>query len=382
MHNIPVAWLQLTREKRRFAAALAGITFAVILMLMQLGLRAVLYSAATRIPDHLVGELVVTSAHYEYLYAARPFSRHVLYQVLAHDSVLSVAPMYLGMVTWREPVSGEEHRIFAIGFAPGQSPLELPGQAEYAAALHLPDTVLFDTGSRPEYGSIAELYRRNPRLVTEVNGVKVKVAGLVNLGATFGSGGHIVTSDVNCARLMGRPISLVDLGVIRLKPGADPQLVRDQLTALLPQQVQVMTREEFATRERDYWESRAAIGFIFDLGSVLGLVVGGIIVYQILYTDVTDHMKEYATLKALGYLDRHLYRFVLEQALILSALAFVPGYIVAHLLYILARDQAYVPMQMTVARAAFVFVVTVIMCSVAASVAMRKLQLADPAEIF
>lgn len=382
MREIPLAWLQLTKEKRRFAAALAGITFAVVLMLTQLGLRDVLYRASTRIPDHLQGDLVVANAQYEYLYDTQHFSRHELYRALALDSVYSVAPLYLGMVSWRDPVHLSEHRISIVGITPSHPALQLPGLREHLADLRVPDTVLFDVGSRPEYGRVADLYAHNPHLVTEVNGKRVKIAGLVKLGATFGAGGHIITSDTNYARLFGRSFNLIDLGVIQLKPGTDLEKVRAQLTSLLPNNLKVMTREQFAGHERNYWESRAAIGFIFDLGSVLGLVVGIIIVYQILYTDVTDHLKEYAVLKALGYLDRHLYGVVVKQALILSILGFLPGYLIAQLLYVLARNQAYVPMQMTIGRFVFVLVLTVGMCSGAAGLAMRKLQLADPADVF
>lgn len=382
MRDVPLAWLQLVHERRRFFVALAGIVFAVILMLMQLGLRAVLYRAATRIPDHLTGDLVITSAHYEYLYAARPFSRRQLYQAMAVEGVRSVGPMYLGNATWREPSSLREHKIFAIGINPSQPVLELPGLDPLFPSLHLPDAVLFDVGSRPEYGAVADLYARNPQLVTEINGQRVKVAGLFDLGATFGSGGHIITSDVNFARLFRRSINLIDMGVIRLKPGVDPESVRDELTQVLPSNLLVMTRTEFAERERSYWEKRVAIGFIFDLGSVLGLFVGAVIVYQTLYTDVVDHLKEYATLKAMGYPDRYLSMVVFQQALILSVLGFIPGYVIAHGLYILARDEAYVPMQMTLGRIFFVFLLTLSMCSLAGVMAMRKLRLADPADIF
>lgn len=382
MREVPLAWLQLTRERRRFAVALAGITFAVTLMLMQLGLRAVLYTAATRIPDHLTGELVMTSAHYEYLYATQPFSRRALYSALAVPGVESVAPLYLGMGNWRDPSHLREHKIFVLGVQPSAEVLDLPEVRQHLLDLESSDTVLFDVGSRPEYGPVAELLNQSPDLFSELNGHRMKVAGLFELGATFGSGGHLITNDFNFARLFARPLGLIDLGMIRLKPGADPVTIRSRLTGVLPHDVLVVTRQEFTEQERRYWEKRAAIGFIFELGSVLGLFVGSVIVYQILYTDVTDHLDEYATLKAIGYRDRQLSQVVLQEAIILSVLGFLPGYAIAQVLYVVARHQAYVPMQMTVARVIFVFLVTLMMCALAASIAMRKLKVADPAEIF
>jgi putative ABC transport system permease protein len=143
-----------------------------------------------------------------------------------------------------------------------------------------------------------------------------------------------------------------------------------------------MTRSEFAAQEAAYWSRRAAIGFIFDLGAAMGLLVGAVIVYQILYTDVTDHLDEYATLKAIGYHDRYLYSIVLQESLVLSALGLIPGFAIAETLYLMFRHQAHVPVEMTTVRVAFVIALTIAMCVGAGMMAMRRLRDADPAEIF
>jgi len=151
---------------------------------------------------------------------------------------------------------------------------------------------------------------------------------------------------------------------------------------LLPQDVLVLTRQEFSDMEGTYWARRAAIGFIFDLGAVMGLLVGAVIVYQILYTDVTDHLDEYATLKAMGYYDRYLFSVVLQESLVLSGLGFLPGFAIAQALYLVARREAHVPVEMTLARATFVLILTIVMCVTSGAIAIRRLHDADPAEIF
>jgi len=382
MPRVPLAWLQLTKEKRRFAAAVVGITFAVVLMLMQLGLRAVLYKTATRLPDHLAGDLVMISPQYEYLYAMSSFSERRLDSALAVRGVRSVAPISIEMGVWRDPQRRREHRIFVIGVPSDRDAIDLPDLHAALRELRLPDTVLFDVGSRPEFGPIAALYQRTSPLTTELNGRRVRVAGLFDLGATFGAGGHLVTSDITFSRLFRRPIGLIDIGVIALESGADANTVRDALTALLPQDVLVLTRQEFSDMEGTYWARRAAIGFIFDLGAVMGLLVGAVIVYQILYTDVTDHLDEYATLKAIGYHDRYLFSVVLQESLVLSCLGFLPGFAIAQALYLVARREAHVPVEMTFARATFVLILTIVMCVTSGAIAMRRLHDADPAEIF
>ncbi len=382
MRSVPLAWLQLTFEKRRFVAAIAGITFAVVLMLMELGMREVLYRASARIPTHVAGELVMMHPQYEFLYALRSFSQRRLYSALASDGVQAVVPVYLQMGTWKDPATLREHRISVIGAPPTKDVLDLPALGAEMTKLSVPETVLFDVGSRPEYGPVADMYKTGSGVYTEVNDRRVKVVGLFDLGATFGAGGHLVTSDINFSRLFNRSLGVIDLGLIQLKPHADAAAVRRDIVARLPNDVLVLTRDEFAAQEADYWEKRAAIGFIFDLGAVMGLFVGAVIVYQILYTDVVDHLDEYATLKAIGYRDRYLFSIVLQESMVLSVLGFIPGYLIAELLYVVARHNAHVPVEMTLARAAGVFVLTVFMCMASGSIAMRKLTYADPAEIF
>jgi putative ABC transport system permease protein len=382
MRGVPLAWLQLSFERRRFYAALAGITFAVVLMLMELGLREVLYRASARIPTHVAGDLVMVHAQYEFLYALRSFSERRLYSALAAGGVQAVVPVYSQMGTWKDPATLHEHRIFVIAAPAASQVLDVPSLGDQMKKLTVPDAVLFDVGSRPEYGPIAELSTAGSPVYTEVNDRRVRIVGLFDLGATFGAGGHLLTSDINFSRLFNRPLGVIDLGLIRLTPNADPMAVKRDIAARIPGDVVVLTRAEFAEREADYWEKRAAIGFIFDLGAVMGLFVGAVIVYQILYTDVVDHLDEYATLKAIGYRDRYLYSIVLQESVVLSVLGFIPGYAIAEILYVVARRNAHVPVEMTLARAAGVLALTVVMCVASGSIAMRKLISADPAEVF
>ena len=381
MGSILLAWLQLTFEKRRFFAALAGITFAVVLMLMQLGLREVLYRASSLVPAHVAGDLVMLHRQYEFLYALRSFSEHRLHSALAVPGVRSVTPAYLQMGSWKNPDTGDDHRIAVIGVPASGDVLDLPPLAGMMSRLATPDAVLFDAGSRPEYGAIAAMLGRGS-VVTEVNDRRITVAGTFDLGASFGAGGHLLTSDRNFSRLFGRPLDMIDIGLIRVAPGADLEEVRRAIASRVPDDVVVLTRADFAAREADYWEKRAAIGFIFDLGAVMGLLVGAVIVYQILYTDVVNHLDEYATLKAMGLRDRYLYAVVLNESVFLSVLGFVPGYVIAVLLYVVARHNAHVPVEMTLARAVGVFLLTVMMCLGSGWLAMRKLTYADPAEVF
>jgi len=294
-----------------------------------------------------------------------------------------VAPLYLGVGTWRQPETYDERKILVLGFIPSTTVVDFPEVWRNKEKLEVSDSVLFDGASRPEYGPVTEILSRDKAVFTEVNGKRIRVVGLFKLGPTFGSNAHLITSDLTFLRIFkNRQQGLIDLGFVKLKAGADPEQSRARLRAMLPKDVNVFTRHALLEQEKEYWNKHLPIGFIFNLGSLMGLVVGGVVVYQILFADVNDQLPEYATLKAMGYLDRDLFRIVLQEAIILSALGFVPGYLIAQLLYVFAHNRAGVPIHMTIARVAIVFVLTVLTCGGSGAIAMRKLRLADPAEIF
>lgn len=379
--RVPLAWLQLTHEKRRLAAALSGIAFAVVLMMLQLGFRSALTTASSLVQSALRGDVVLTSRQYDYLAFSRQFSRRRLYQALAFDGVDSVWPVYLSLAQWKSPADLHERAILLIGCDPAGNVLGVsdvdPSQ------LRLPDIALFDERSRTEFGPVAQIVREQGSARTEVNGRSIRVVGLFQLGTSFGVNGSVVTSDLNFLRI--NPThreNLVELGVIRIKPGFDARVVRDNLRRGLPPDVNVLTHDDFVAQEQDYWAVHTGIGYIFSLGAMMGFVVGAVIVYQILYTDVNDHMAEYATLKAMGYGSRYLSSVVLKESVLLSVLGFLPGLAISKLLYVLTERATLLPMDLPPERIVAVLGLTVVMCGSSALVAIRKLAHADPADIF
>jgi putative ABC transport system permease protein len=324
------------------------------------------------------------SPQYEYLIASKTFSWNRLYQTKAVDEVDSVVPIYLALIPWKDPATMEETTLLLLGVDPRTRAFTAPGVLQNLDKLEEPDTVLFDTRSHVErFGTTRDYLRDNKPIVTELNGRRVRVAGGFQLGTGFGSLGNAVTSDQNFLRLVPyRDQTMIDLGLIRLKPGASPERTRAQLETFLPKDVRVMTRADFIAMERTFWGTVTPVGFVFGLGALMGVIVGAIIVYQILYTDVSDHLSEYATLKAIGYGQSYLYMVVLKEALILSVLGYIPGFILSWFLYIQTERATGLPVAMTVPLASLVFVLTVGMCALSAVLAMRRLHAADPAEVF
>jgi putative ABC transport system permease protein len=207
--------------------------------------------------------------------------------------------------------------------------------------------------------------------------------GLFTLGASFGADGNLITSDVNFLRIFrNRQLGLIDIGLVRIKPGADVNQVATYLRGYLPPDVNVLTKQEFIDFERNYWATSTAIGFIFTLGTIMGFIVGTVIVYQILYTEVTDHLSEYATLKAIGYTQNYLLSVILQEAFMLAILGYVPGFFSVLFLYQVAKNATLLPVMMSYGRAIMVLILTIIMCFISGAIAIRKLRSADPADIF
>ena len=380
-----LAWYQLVNDRLRLLAAIAGITFAVLLQLMQFGFRESLYTSSTLVQAQLQADLVMVSSRYLYLIVPGSFSRRRLYEALRVKDVDAVASLSLGLTPFKDPTTREERQGLMLAFDPAEQVFDLPAMnvtPDEIQKINVPDAVLFDRRSRGELRPLVARLQRDGALVTESAGHRLELTGLFDLGVSFTGQAHLLASDETLRRTLRRPEGTIEVGLLRLKPGADPEAVRATLAAALPPDVQVMTRQQFVALEQAYWDRATPIGFIFLLGSFVGLLVGAVIVYQILYTDVTDHLPEYATLKAMGYRDSALSLVVIQESIILSILGFPVGFAFALLLYKVARDATGLPMVMTGARVALVFTLTIGMCGFAGLLAMRKLRSADPADAF
>jgi len=381
--KIPLAWLQLSREKVRLFVAIAGISFADILMFMQLGFRDALFESNVTLHNNLKGDIFLISPQSTATIAMKSFPQRRLYQALGFEGVQSISPLYMDFGLWKNPQTRATRAIMVLGFNPAHPVLELPGVNHNLRQIKLEDGVLFDETSRAEYGSIAQLFRQKQEVTTELEERRIRVVGLFSLGASFAADGNIVTSDLNFLRIFPRrDKGLIDIGIVHLKPGTNLQNVLRNMRQELPNDVKILSKQDFINFEKKYWQTSTAIGFVFTLGTIMGFVVGTVIVYQILYTDVSDHLPEYATLKAMGYTHRYLLKVVFQEALILAVLGYIPGMVIASGLYGLTKAATRLPMMITLSKTVTILILTIMMCCVSGAIAVRKLKAADPADIF
>jgi putative ABC transport system permease protein len=386
--KLATAWLQLKHQKVRLLVALSGVIFSVVIIFMQLGIRDALFDSAVRFHQSLQGDIFLISPRSTALIAMKSFPERRLLQSLAFDEVDYVSPIYLDFAQWKNPNTRNYWRnIFVLGINLRHPVLNLPGITENIEKLKMPNTVLFDQGSRSEFGTIAQDFRRDGSVSTELgnpNGNrKVNVVGLFQFGTSFGSDGNLVTSHINFLRIFdNRKKGFIDVGLIKLKPDQDIQKTLEKLRKYLPKDVRVLSKSEFVNFEKKYWQTSTAIGFIFNLGVALGIIVGVVVVYQILYTNVSEHLSEYATLKAMGYRHSYLLSMVLQQAFLIAVLGYIPGFLIANIQYEFTKNATLLPVNMSLDRAVFVFILTLVMAFVSGATAVKKLQDADPADIF
>jgi putative ABC transport system permease protein len=386
----PIGWHNLTHDRPRTAVAIAGVTFTLTIIFMQIGFIKLVAVTATILLEKLDFDAVVVSKDYTFLAESQDFSRQLLDRAASVTGVREAVPFYLSDGTWRnganpEPeVRGQRRMSLVMGmrlgdriFRAGESfdPREVEGRLD---ELHQPDTLLVDRQSRPEYLPI-DVGRS-----VEVGARQATIVGHFSIGSGFSADSSMIVSAENFERIFGSGrLRRVNFGLVRLEPGSDLETVVQGLRAALPSdQVQVLSRSEIEGRETRFWLFHKSIGIMFLLGVAVAFAVGVVVVFQVLSSDIAEHFAEYATLKAIGRTGLDVARVVVSQALVLAVAAYVPALLAAVVLYRVTSRVVLLPLTMDVPIALSVFVLANLICAVSAVVSVRKLQTADPADLF
>ncbi|MEL6493963.1 MAG: ABC transporter permease DevC [Cyanobacteria bacterium J06623_7] len=390
LRRTPVAWLQLSHQKVRLLVAILGVAFSIILIFTQLGLRGMLFDGVTLLPESLNGDLYLISTYADNIRDSK-FPHIYLYQADAVSGVADVKPLYVGFGRWVNPdlLNAQEDKskiksssMQIIAFNPHKPIFNLTEVNQQLDLLSIPGGILYDRLSKSESGEIPQLFTEEGRVSSLVNNRRVTVLGLFNLGSTFYYDAVAIMSDWNYGQISGaQKLDEVSLGVITLEPGANPQTVIQGLQQNLSQNIKVVTPAELAQAEKDEVATWSE-GKVLNFGAAIGFVVGIIIVYQVIYTDVSEHLPEYATLKAMGYRDRDLSLVVLQESLILAVMGFIPGYLASFGIYYLMTNFIELPVTMNLGIALQVFSLNILMCVISGAIAIKKLRTADPADIF
>ncbi len=380
----PLGWRQLVHNKARFAMAIAGVMFAVLMMFMQLGFMNMLFDSSVLHQREVNADIVIVNPAARDLINSRTFPRRRLVQALGVDGVADGEPLYIASVNWIKPINGERSQIAVLAARPDFGVFKLPEINDQRSVIETVGSALFDSGSRGDYRAFVAQIAVGERPIVEVAGKRVAFEGTYRIGTTFGAEAMMIVSDQTYFALQPRATpSTVSVGLIRVLPGRDPSEIARRINAAFDgADAKAMTAEAFAAQTRGFMVRESPIAFVFSFGLIMALVVGTVIVVQILSSDVQDHLPEYATFKALGFSNKRLLSIVYEQSAILTVLGFVPGLVASLGLYEVVRAALSMPIAMPLDRVAMVFAMTGVMSVLAGTLALRRVSKVDPAEVF
>jgi len=361
--------------------AASGIGFAILVMFVQLGFYASVLNTALAVSARFDADIMLISPRFAYLGATGTIPVGRLYQAQARPEVIGTTPIYFRYADWRDPSNGANCRLFAIGFPlaadSDRSPLRLAGVDAQLPGLRPSNTLLLDRLTREKCGPV------DPQGRVEIRNRSARVVGDFSLGVGFLADGAILMSDDTFSRFYeNHPLDEPHLGLIRLAPNSDADDVADALRESLPRDVRVITRSQLNDLQTRHWVENTAVGNIFGMGTLAGFLVGVVVLFQILSTDIRNHLPLYATLRAMGYSERRLTRYVVEQAWIYAVLGFGPALLTSLFAFPLIHGATNLPIFITPGLVGGILVLSLLMCTVSALVSARRLHRADPAELF
>jgi putative ABC transport system permease protein len=370
----PLARRNLFHDKVRLTVTLTGIVFAVVLIVVELGLFVGFTVSTSSLIDNSNADLWVTSKHVPYIELGFPFSERKLYQVRAVPEVEEAQKFITRWTQWQRP-DGRQESVQIVGINP-DSQLGRPwnlveGRVE---DLKTPDAIIVDDLYKEKLGvtRIGEVF--------EIAGHRARVVGFTRGIRAFTTSPYVFTSFKNAldyARLDDNQTIYIQA---KVAPGADIQQVRRDILGRV-ENVDVVTNRQFSRMTQVYWMFTTGAGVAVLLAAILGLVVGFVVVAQTIYATTVDHLREFGTLKAMGAPNSYIYKVIIAQAAISAVIGYVLGMIVSS--FVVRASQhggaaILLPWQMAVG----MFFLTLFMCIGAATVSINKVTRLDPAMVF
>lgn len=367
-------------------AAIFGVAFANVLVFVQLGIIGAFNTSIKMTYQPFIADIIISSSNANTFSDGSSISRRYMYQSLSNPDIGAAAAVYVGLLSWNMP-NGKAVSMQVYGIPPESMAFIESSLHEGMARITLQNTLLIDSKTRGlDKQTLSTLLDSNKSI--EMNNIALTLAGTVVIGSGFGADGTLFVSDQTFLRLFPKQQGGTPSHIL-LKTESNNNSV-DKLTSIVTSlrvslgndDIQVHSIEERINDDVTYQMTKRPVGVIFGFGVFIGVLVGVVIVYQVLSTDVADHLKEYATFKSMGYENRFFYSVITEQAVLLGCIGFIPGSLLAMLIYALMTMATGLPVSMEWSRMFIVLFGTIIACMVSGFIATRRLKSADPAELF
>lgn len=371
-----IAWQNTFQNRKRTAAALGGIAFSLLLVFIQLGFLDGAKRMSTLLYSLFDFDLAVVSSEYQFMAIAPAFDHIRLAQVKVDSQVDQVFRLNIDNSRWKDPDTGLLSQMLLIGL--DEQPTFINDHALRIGLSTLKDdkSVVLDRFSNADFGS------RTVGQQGLIDEKSVHVNALFQLGMFFFADGAVATTNQNFHGLSARGSQQVSVGLIRLKPGADPVQAASRIRQLLPVEVQILTHQALMDQEQAYFVSVKPVGIMFQAGVFVAYAVGLVILFQVLSTELGNRLNEFATLKAMGFPNRTIYGIGIVQTLLFGLFSFFPAWLIASGVFELIFHFSKLPMEMNASLMGTVLGLTLIMCVVSGVLALGKVQGADPADLY
>lgn len=387
--TLSIAWAQLIHQKVQSVVTILGITFTVVLLFMQVGFRVGLLESTTQLANSFQSDIIIVSNSSISFSFAVPFAERRLNQALAFPEVEDITPIYstLTSVKRRQKRAKFLSSMQVIGFPLKPNVINLPGVNENLDRLKGEDLFLLDQNSRTEMTSLIEEFQRSNKVSTEITPLgferkKIDIVGLFEMGASSYYNGNLLTSERTFLKTFGLQKGEIMAGLVHVKPDTDiPDLIQ-RLKDYLPNDVKVMSKKQLIAEDKIVVEYSSPMGVVFLFSMVGSIVIGIVILYQVLFQNIARFLKEYATLKAIGYDHQFLMTIVLEQVVIFAVSGYLPGFIMSCFIYEALAEVTKMRFLMSFNIALFIFCLIFTICVVSGIIAMNKLKEANPVDIF
>lgn len=394
-----IARKNLFEDLPRFLVAQAGIMFAVSLVTIQTGLQAGFARSSSLLVDRSRADIWVTSKNMEHLGLTLPVPYERVTEASEVEGVERAEGAIIRGGVWHQEQTDQIASITIVGASPEGLLFSRDSLIQGSFSdLKEPYTFITDKTNLEslnikQIGEFGKINSIRSNLVGLTQGTQSIVFGnivftslesanaFVNTGA---SDRRLIRDDNFTPTPAPRAIASTDpitFILIKAEPGENLDALKKRLEDALPN-TRAYTREEMARMTQIYWQERSGIGFILGLGAVVGIIVGVVVVGQILYASVSDRIKEFGTLKAMGASDLFIYNAIVEQGLWMAILGYLPGMALCLGVAAWTAQTQGIAILITPASAIAVFGITVIMCVGSAIFAIQKVTRVDPAIVF
>lgn len=370
----PLAQRNLFHDKVRLTVTLTGIVFAVVLIVVELGLFVGFTTTTSNVIDNSGADLWVASKNVPYIEQGVPFSERKLYQVRAVPGVADAQKLITRWTQWKQP-NGHQESVQIVGFNP-DSGLGRPWNlvAGRVEDLKAPDAIIVDELYKPKLGVT------HPGEVFEINGHRARVVGFTRGIRAFTTSPYVFTTFKRAQDYTGLGEDQTIYILVKAAPGADLAQVRREILSGV-RDVEVFTNSQFSRMTQIYWMFTTGAGVAVLLAAVLGLVVGFVVVAQTIYATTMDHIREFGTLKAMGAPNSYVYKVIIKQAAISAVIGYVFGMIISAFV-VRASQHGGAAILLPLPMAVGMFFLTLFMCVGAALVSINKVTRIDPAMVF